>query len=175
MAALVCDPARLAEVVRAGVLDVGPDVAPDSELGRAVREAAHACGTPVALVGVVLDDAQIVLAAHGLDGVPYLAQGYPVEWSFCRFALAQPDTVLAIPDATADPRVADNPLVRVDGVRAYLGAPLVTSRGQPIGALCVLDLQPRQFDEAQAAALRGLAGRVARAIESGVGALPVAA
>jgi GAF domain-containing protein len=168
LAEVACDPARLAEVLRLGLLDVDRADGADAELGRVVREAAIACGTPTALLSVVLDDAQLVLAAHGLDGAPHLSDGYPVEWSFCRFTLTRPDAVLEIPDANADPRVADNPLVRQDGVRAYLGAPLVTSGGQPLGALCAIDVRPREFDEAQAAVLRRLADRVARALEARV-------
>ena len=47
-------------------------------------------------------------------------------------------------NASKDPRFAANPLVQGDpGIRCYAGAPLVTSLGQPLGALCIIDRAPR--------------------------------
>jgi PAS domain S-box-containing protein len=47
--------------------------------------------------------------------------------------------VMELPDAQADPRFVDNALVTgAPHVRFYAGAPLVSSEGVPLGALCVL-------------------------------------
>ena len=55
--------------------------------------------------------------------------------------------VLVSEDVTEDPRFADDPLVLEKGIRFYAGAPLRTSAGLVIGALCLIDTRPRQFPE----------------------------
>jgi signal transduction histidine kinase len=53
--------------------------------------------------------------------------------------------VLIIPDTAQNSAVADLSLVQRYGVRAYLGVPLVTSGGDCIGVLEVMELAPREF------------------------------
>ncbi|PWQ83112.1 histidine kinase, partial [Stenotrophomonas maltophilia] len=66
----------------------------------------------------------------------------PLDTSFCAHALLEQDFLL-VPDATADPRFACNPLVTGEPhIRFYAGALLKTDDGLPIGTLCVLDYQP---------------------------------
>jgi signal transduction histidine kinase len=66
-----------------------------------------------------------------------------------------------VPDATCDPRFADNPLViGAPHIRFYAGAPLDVD-GHHIGTLCVADRQPRHLDTAQ----RTILSEVARAVE----------
>jgi GAF domain-containing protein len=158
--AAVRDPARLAEIARLG-LATGSD---DAVLRAALRDAGERCGAPIALVNIVLDDAAAILAAHGLAGWAADATGTPVEWSLCRHTVARRG-VFVVADAARDAHTRDNPLVRYDGVGSYAGAPLVTSRGHVVGALCVLGPAPRPFSGAQLATLRRLADVVVRHLE----------
>jgi GAF domain-containing protein len=49
-----------------------------------------------------------------------------------------------------DPRVADSPWVTVEEhVRFCAGAPLVDAEGESLGALCVMDREPRSLSEEQ--------------------------
>ncbi|PZQ62030.1 MAG: histidine kinase [Sphingomonas taxi] len=99
--------------------------------------AARLCDAPVSLVSLVEEDEQSFLATTGTD-----LERTPRAVSFCAHAMWG-DDVMVVPDATRDPRFADNPLLIDPGVRFYAGAPLVTDEGVPLGALCVLDMAPR--------------------------------
>ena len=106
-------------------------------LTRLTDFAAALCETPVALVTVMEDTRQTFLARTGTE-----LTETPREISFCRFAILG-DEVMVVPDATADARFVDNPLVTGDlHIRFYAGAPLITDDGVAIGSLCVLDTEP---------------------------------
>ncbi|WP_085810737.1 sensor histidine kinase [Sphingomonas sp. TZW2008] len=100
--------------------------------------AAELCGARIALVSLVEEKFQTFLARVGTD----LAQT-PRSQSFCAHAMHGLQ-VMEVPDATRDARFADNPLVTgAPHIRFYAGAPLVTREGVPLGAICVIDDQPR--------------------------------
>lgn len=128
----------------------------DSEsLVRLVSHAASAFRTPTALLTVLGTDTQWHIARVGIE------QGsLPIEQSFCATAV-RADDGLVVPDATADPRFAENPLVAGDPhVRYYAGVPIEDPDGRRIGALCVIDTQPRNLtSEADLGLLRSLAAR----------------
>jgi GAF domain-containing protein len=148
------DPARLQEVADLDLAadDLGP------ELDGLAREAAERIGVPIGMVGVMLDDA---LYLPGVDGVPEVlaeARGLPSEWTFCRHTVHRGRTFV-VEDALGEPLVADSPVVRIDGARCYLGVPLVTSREQTVGTLCVVGVAPRAFSDEDVAVLEALAER----------------
>lgn len=134
------DPSRSEEHDRARVIAAhGMDaVEDDPELMRIVEFAAQLCEVPVSLVTVVEEQRQRFLARTGID-----VREMPRPTSFCAHAMLE-NAPLVVPDATQDPRFADNPVVTGEPrVRFYAGAPLVSSEGTPLGALCVLDSEPR--------------------------------
>ncbi len=157
----VHDPARLAEIAALGL--TADDV--DDVLQQTVEEAAAALALPMALVSVVMDEAQWFAAHTGL--APWLAQarGTPVEWSFCANAVRTGEPFV-VEDAATHPLVKDIPLVELDGVRCYAGIPLVTSTGRTLGTLCVIGEEPRTFTEREMDLLRELAGRAIERIEA---------
>ncbi|UZW54088.1 PAS domain-containing protein [Sphingobium sp. JS3065] len=100
--------------------------------------AAALCETPIALVSIVEDERQRFLARTGLD-----AEETPRDVSFCAHAMLG-DAIFVVPDATLEPRFADNALVTgAPFIRFYAGAPLIGGDGTPLGALCVIDDRPR--------------------------------
>ncbi|NGM34284.1 PAS domain-containing protein [Methylobacterium sp. DB0501] len=122
--------------------------------------AAEICGTAIAVVNLIGDGRQFFKAEIGLG-----VRETPLESAFCRQALLEQD-FLSVPDATQDPRFADNPLVTGGpGLRFYAGALLKTPDGLPIGTVCVLDTVPRTLSERQQASLRHLARQTMTQLE----------
>lgn len=80
------------------------------------------------------------------------------EDSICTFTILEDDGVMTVEDVAEDPRFESRSEALVElGVRAYMGANLVTSNGLVIGPLCVYDDEPRDFSAADRAYLRDLA------------------
>ncbi|WBH15180.1 sensor histidine kinase [Sphingomonas radiodurans] len=103
-----------------------------------VNFASELCAAPVALVSVVEEEFQSFLARVGTD-----LESTPRSQSFCAHAM-HGHQVMEVPDASRDPRFADNPLVTgPPNIRFYAGAPLVSRDGVPLGAICIIDDTPR--------------------------------
>ena len=147
---------RLAELHAYEVLDTPPESAFDriAELARDILE------TPIATVTLVDAERQWFKAAPGLE-----ISETGREISFCGHAVCA-ETPLAVDDTHADERFRDNPLVTgYPGIRAYLGVPLIGSRGLAVGVLCVQDLRPRSFSDRDIARLERLAAMAVDELE----------
>jgi GAF domain-containing protein len=77
------------------------------------------------------------------------------------------DETLVVPDLQRDPRFADNETIKQWDVRFYAGAPLRVGDGLIIGALCILDSEPRTLENDDVALLETMAADVAAAITAG--------
>jgi PAS domain S-box-containing protein len=142
---------RLAALRSFGILDSEPELAYD-ELSAL---AAYICQTPVALVSLIDENRQWFKSRVG-----WTAEETPREVAFCAHAILLP-SLFIVPDASADDRFANNPLVTSSpGIRFYAGAPLVTAEGHALGTLCVMDHKPRELTAEQAQALRALSHQV---------------
>jgi len=142
---------RLAALRRYKILDTEPEQRFDD----LALLASQICGTPMALISLVDRDRQWFKARVGVD-VPQT----PRDIAFCAHAIEQPD-LFVVPDALKDARFRDNPLVRAEPrIRFYAGAPLVTTGGNALGTICVLDREPRVLTQAQQDALEALKRQV---------------
>ena len=148
---------RLESLRKLEILDTEPEIEFDS----LVQAAALVCGVPISLVSLIDVDRQWFKANVGLPG----ATQTPRDVAFCAHAILQ-DGVFEVPDATADPRFAQNALVVSDpSIRFYAGAVLKLSDGTHAGTLCVIDRQPRQLDATQREILQHLARAAVQALE----------
>ena len=139
-----------------GVLDTGPE----QDFDDLAQLAAAICEVPVALVSLVDTDRQWFKARVGIDDAEM-----PLSQSICAHVIRANDFT-EIPDTTADPRTADNPVVTgPDHIRFYAGALLKTSQGVSLGTLCVLDRVPRKLTDLQKQTLEVLADQVMRQLE----------
>ena len=131
------------------------DTAPEQDFDELTSLAAFVCQAPVALISLVDDQRQWFKSRVGWD-----VSETERNVSFCAHTILKSD-LLIVPDAAADPRFADSPLV-VSGpqFRFYAGAPLLTPEGQALGTLCVMDRRPRTLSKEQAQALRTLGRQV---------------
>ena len=152
----VREAARQAALDSYAVLDTLPEQAFDD----LTRLAGEICGVPMAMVSLVDRDR---LWLKSRRGVTY--EQTPRALSFCGHAILG-TSVLLVPDTRADERFADHPHVIAEPhVRFYAGAPLVTSEGHALGALCVLDRAPRVLSPEQLDALAALGRQVVSQLE----------
>jgi len=148
---------RLAALHALAVLDTPPEAVFDA----LVKAAAAVCDMPISLISLIDKDRQWFKASHGLEGATQTAR----EVGFCGHAILH-EGVFEVPDAIADVRFADSPLVvGAPNIRFYAGAPVRLSSGECIGAICVIDREPRSLNERQREVLRCLAQATAQAME----------
>ncbi len=125
--------------------------------------ASSICETPVALISLVDRDRQWFKSKVGV-----LADETPREISFCAHAINH-DEILEVSDARQHPDFFDNPLVRGEmQLVFYAGAPLITSNGQRLGTLCVIDTRPRTLSAVQRLTLKTLANQAVALMELGL-------
>ena len=142
------EPARLATLRSLGILDTPAE----ERFDRLTRLARRLFDVPMALVSLIDENRQWFKSCAGLG-----AQETSRDVSFCGHAILQ-DDVFMIPDARADARFHDNPLVTGDpGIRFYAGQPLTVPNGMKLGTLCLIDTRPRELDADQRGLLRDLA------------------
>ena len=136
------------------------DTEPEQKFDDLTLLASHICQVPIALISLVDAERQWFKSKVGLT-----TSQTSRSISFCGHAILE-DDVMVVPDAAADARFSDNPIVTGEpNVRFYAGAPLVTPDGHALGTLCVLDRVPRDLTAAQLDALRALARQVVAQLE----------
>ncbi|WP_238937582.1 GAF domain-containing protein [Pseudoalteromonas sp. S16_S37] len=145
------EPLRIQTLNQLGLLDTEPD----PKLDRLTEFVAHVFCVPVALISLVDSERQWFKSKVGLDACETSR-----DISFCGHAILGPD-VFVVPNALKDGRFKDNPLVTgPPHIRFYAGAPLVHKNGSALGTLCLIDIEPRTFDEDDMKVLREVADKV---------------
>ncbi|NVK42756.1 MAG: sensor domain-containing diguanylate cyclase [Oceanospirillaceae bacterium] len=116
------------------------DSLPEERFDRLTRIARRLFRVPIALVSLVDQNRQWFKSCAGLN-----VTETDRDISFCGHAILD-DVPLIVPDASLDPRFADNPLVVAEPfIRFYAGCPLRAPNGQRLGTLCIIDSKPREL------------------------------
>jgi len=132
----------------------------DAKADALVRKAVRQFRVPQSAIALVGRSTVYFVAEEGVG-----FHTVPRDISFCGYAIHSRATLI-VPDATLDPRFADNPLViGPPFVRFYAGAPLVDQDGYSLGTFCIVDTTPRSFAPEEAGELAGLSELAMRRID----------
>jgi len=152
------DASRLQAVENTGLLDSPTEPAFDALTALAAR----LLGVPAVFLSVLASDRDFYKSHCGFSGE--LARSRTLRGrSFCHLML-DVDRPLVIRDTWVDPVHAQVPSVVGLGVRAYAGMPL-RSGGHIIGALCAIDMRPRDWSAHELEVLAQLAASAQREID----------
>lgn len=129
------------------------DAPPEREFEALAALAAELLACPMGVVSMIDADRFRPLAASGIDAGPA-----PREHVFCNRTIARSDAV-TIADAHQDGEFAASPLVtQAPHIRSYAGIAISAPDPDggprvPVGAVCGLDVQPREFTAEQRSVL----------------------
>lgn len=115
----------------------------------ATQTAADFLEVPICILGFIDKNCHWFKSAVGLSRLGLMnqlaiARSLPLEESFCSYVVTSQQS-LAINDTHNEQPVAKSVLVQRYGIRAYLGVPLMDFSGNCLGAIAIMDLQPRTF------------------------------
>lgn len=136
--------------------------AQQSFLDMICRSTASALKSPRSVITLIDTETQTFIAHHAVEdkeGAEYDDMELPLSSTYCQFTVAASRT-LVINNARRDPLVRDNPCTTQLGMRAYLGSPVYSKEGFPVGSLCVFDFEPRRWTRRDIAVIEGFAALV---------------
>jgi signal transduction histidine kinase len=108
---------------------------------RAASVCSRVFDAPIAMVNII-DLGRIWVV--GSAGLPLdIVRDYPRRSSFCAHAILNREAVTVVPDATKDPRFAENHQVTGPNNFRFYAAASFVSNGHKLGTLCVFDTKAR--------------------------------
>jgi len=141
-----------------GIVDLAPGK--DKELQEIVEQAFAITNMPYAVISFSGNDAAYLKLKNGV-----IEKSISRHLSFCVHMILH-GSVLTINDTLLDERFTGNPMVCEDpGIRFFAGVPLITKKGEKIGALYVLDFKPGFLSVHQQTALKLLSNQVIKILE----------
>jgi hypothetical protein len=126
------------------------------EFDRVARLTARSLQVPTSLITLIGATDQYFGGICGGSEEMTTSRGGPHENSLCRHTVAQ-GVLVSITHASADPAFRDNPIVKANGIEAYLGIPLTNSDGHIFGTICGIDYKPRDWTVEEIDVLRDFA------------------
>ena len=121
------------------------------ELDIFTEAAALIANCPLALVSMMTADAQVIQSCLGMN-----ADELSRDETLCQYVIASNQTVM-ITDTQHDERSANNAIIIAEGIRFYMGIPLIEENGVVLGTLCVFDHIPKNMSDRQIQSLHSLA------------------
>ncbi len=133
---------RVGALRRTQLLDTPPEAAFD----RLTSLVCMLLKAPVSLVSLVDSDRQFFKSASGLAEPWASLREAPLSGAFCKHVVDS-QMPLSVEDTAAPAWLQFSPAAKAMNIGAYLGVPLFTPEGQPVGTLCALDCEPRTWSE----------------------------
>ncbi|WP_313177448.1 GAF domain-containing protein [Massilia sp.] len=146
---------RLAALDATGLVGSGAEAVFD----RLTWLASQVTDSPIAMLTLVDEHRQWFKSRVGIGFAET-----PREMAFCSHTILSGEPMI-VADTHLDGRFRDNPMVTgAPHIRFYAGVPLVDAKGFRLGALCVMDREPRRLRERELRALGELADIAAEEI-----------
>lgn len=131
---------RLAELKALNILDTPRE----PRFDRITELVADVFNVPMVFVTLVDGERQWFKSTYGIN-----VDATPRAVGFCAHAMLEPQPMV-VPNASQDARFADNPFVTGElHLRFYAGVPLHGPKGKGIGALSLVDIEPRELSSRQ--------------------------
>ncbi len=148
---------RLANLLHYNILDT----IDEKEFADLTVLASEICQTPISLISLVDEKRQWFKSRVGMIDTETAR-----EYSFCAYAINQPNELFLVNDASKDVRFFDNPLVvGAPYIQFYAGMPLVSQEGYALGTICVLDNKPKDLTPTQKNALQAISNQISKILE----------
>lgn len=141
------------------------DAADKRVFDRLTRLVSALLEVPVSLLMIEDGDKLLFASFAGPDDPWSTLTEFPLKDAYCQFAIGS-RAPFVVEDSRKDPVLCDLPPTTALDVVAYLGVPLLTSAGEPIGILCAIDFEPRAWTDADVTAVEDLAATVMAYIEA---------
>lgn len=133
---------------------------PEKDYDNLVHIVAQICQTPISFIIIIDNNRQWFKSRIGIDD-----EETPRNTAFCNYAIRKPGEIFVVKDARLDERFSRHKVVVEENVVFYAGVPLVSESGLPVGALCVMDREPRELSPDQEKSLKALSRQVMRLLE----------
>ena len=154
------DAARLAVARATGLL--GPER--DADLDRYGQIARRVLNVAACYISITDDEHVFVKSAVEREDLPPTPLLEPAEPHVSCAYVAVTKTTLAVPDLRDDSRFRQHALDSTPHLSAYLGVPLLVC-GRSIGAVCVMDVEAREWSTSDIELLSELASAIGKLIE----------
>jgi signal transduction histidine kinase len=107
---------------------------------------------PVAILTTIAGTGYQIASIAGLGRLSALPSNPNLQLElagleYCHDRIVSSQDSFSIPDLHQQPQLAQSPLLRVHGLKAYLGVPAISAARDRIGVLAVLDFKPRHFSD----------------------------
>lgn len=154
------DPRRLAAVAATGLLDTGPEPVFED----LADLAAVLTGCSRAFITLVDEHRSFWKSCIGVDAIQIADRQGRVEDSFCYFLVGLDGEHFVVEDAATDPRTRDHPSVKPMKIGAWAGYPILSTDGDVLGSMCVIDENPHAWQAAELGVLATMARAVSNEI-----------
>ncbi len=147
---------RIQKLKSLDLLNLGKDAALDvfSESASIIADC------PISFIAVMAEDSQNIKSSLGLQ-----LDSVRREETICKYVIASKE-LLIINDTLLDERSAHNAIILEEGIRFYVGVPLLDEEGLVLGTLCVSDYKTKKLKYRQITALQKMGEAVTKILTS---------